>query len=100
VTRIFPMPRALAQRMAHRPDMLGRARLHFADAQMLEDAERDAGEEALRLRRAEEHHLIFIIFEPQRLDPAGRRLGHMVERYLPAELVALGDERFGPGAGD
>src|SRR3546814_8866750 len=75
----------LAQRMAHRPDMLGRTRRHVADAEMLEHAERDGGEEALRLRRPEEHDLIFIIGEAQRIDPARRRLGHMVERHLPAE---------------
>src|SRR3546814_20304852 len=56
-----------------------------ADAEMLEHAERDGGEEALRLRRPEEHDLIFIIGEAQRIDPARRRLGHMVERHLPAE---------------
>src|SRR3546814_1200002 len=50
VARIFPMPCPLAQRMAHRPDMLGRTRRHVADAEMLEHAERDGGAE-----RSEEH---------------------------------------------
>src|SRR3546814_19055060 len=87
VARIFPMPCPLAQRMAHRPDMLGRTRRHVADAEMLEHAERDGGEEALRLRRPEEHDLIFIIGEEHRIDPARPRFDHQTGTGSSRERV-------------
>src|SRR5690606_38929037 len=100
VIRIFPVTRTQPQSMSHRPEILGRARRHVTNAEMLEHAERDASEKALRLRRPEEDQFIFIVLETERIDPSRRCLRHMIHSYLPAELVALGNEGFGPGTGD
>src|SRR3546814_4298612 len=80
VARIFPMPCPLAQRIAHRPDMLGRTRPHVADAEMLEHAERDGGEEALRLRRPAETDLILHIGEAQRRSEEHKSALHSLMR--------------------